>query len=239
MNGIVNIPVKDVVPSDKMILAAQGITDPSAVGSSIRRLAVQAGELFGKLARPIGMAIDIDSQSFDRIFHSSGQNIYPSPIEDVYRRSSSLALFALTMGSTVSDRISALFRDGEFALGNMLDAAASEGAEAASVWISRQVRDHLIETERIGADAEVLGYSPGYCGWHVSGQRPLFDTLHPEKIGITLRESCLMEPLKSISGVIIAGHYSIHLFDDSYPTCSDCPSRPCRTRVKNLRKKYE
>ena len=57
----------------------------------------------------------------------------------------------------------------------------------------------------------VLRYSPGYCGWHVSGQINLFNTLTPEKIGITLGESCLMNPLKSVSGVLVAGPPNIHI----------------------------
>ena len=63
----------------------------------------------------------------------------------------------------------------------------------------------------------VLRYSPGYCGWHISGQRRLFAHLRPERIGITLHDSYLMEPLKSVSGVLIAGAKEIHAFADTYP----------------------
>jgi hypothetical protein len=80
----------------------------------------------------------------------------------------------------------------------------------------------------------VLTYSPGYCGWHITGQRALFARLKPEEIGIKLTASCLMRPLKSVSGVILAGEREAHLFDDSYPFCDECADRPCRARIASL-----
>lgn len=48
-------------------------------------------------------------------------------------------------------------------------------------------------------------YSPGYCGWDVSQQRKLFSLLPPEFCGVTLCESSLMLPIKSVSAVIGIG----------------------------------
>ena len=49
-------------------------------------------------------------------------------------------------------------------------------------------------------------YSPGYCGWHVSEQPKLF-SLFPDRnpCGIELTDSCLMLPVKSVSGIIGIG----------------------------------
>ena len=80
----------------------------------------------------------------------------------------------------------------------------------------------------------VLRYSPGYCGWHVSGQGKLFDYLRPERIGLSLRTSFLMEPLKSVSGVLVAGPKEIHEFSASYDFCSRCDTRGCRQRIRTL-----
>ena len=60
-------------------------------------------------------------------------------------------------------------------------------------------------------------YSPGYCGWHVKEQPILFDLFRPKVSGnssettptpcdIHLTDSCLMIPIKSVSGVIGIGH---------------------------------
>ncbi|MCQ2051427.1 MAG: methionine synthase [Bacteroidaceae bacterium] len=49
-------------------------------------------------------------------------------------------------------------------------------------------------------------FSPGYCGWHVREQQLLF-SLFPEKnpCQIELTDSCLMLPIKSVSGIIGIG----------------------------------
>lgn len=48
-------------------------------------------------------------------------------------------------------------------------------------------------------------YSPGYCGWSLFEQRKLFSLLPNDVSGITLTESCLMLPIKSVSGIIGVG----------------------------------
>lgn len=48
-------------------------------------------------------------------------------------------------------------------------------------------------------------YSPGYCDWRVSEQQKLFQLLPPGFCGVSLTESSLMQPIKTISGVIGIG----------------------------------
>ena len=113
----------------------------------------------------------------------------------------------------------------------MLDAQASEGAELAANETENRYVSWLAGKGRFNSRSGALRYSPGYCGWHVSGQRKLFDHLLPEKIGITLRESFLMQPLKSISGVVIAGQRQIFDFENTFDFCEDCSTWTCRERI--------
>ena len=76
-------------------------------------------------------------------------------------------------------------------------------------------------------------FSPGYCGWHVREQRKLF-SLFPQETpcGITLTDSCLMVPIKSVSGVIGIGP-SVKCLDYS---CGLCDMKQCykrKLRVKS------
>lgn len=48
-------------------------------------------------------------------------------------------------------------------------------------------------------------YSPGYCDWRVSEQQKLFRLLPQGFCGVSLTESSLMQPIKTISGVIGIG----------------------------------
>jgi len=48
-------------------------------------------------------------------------------------------------------------------------------------------------------------FSPGYCGWDVAEQHKLFTFFKDNFCGITLTDSALMNPVKSVSGVIGIG----------------------------------
>lgn len=71
-------------------------------------------------------------------------------------------------------------------------------------------------------------FSPGYCGWHVREQPQLFSLFPPEPCGIQLTDSCLMLPIKSVSGVIGIGHQVKRL---DY-TCGICKLESCYKRRK-------
>lgn len=45
-------------------------------------------------------------------------------------------------------------------------------------------------------------FSPGYCGWNLSEQKGLFACMPAGVCGVTLTESCLMYPIRSVSGLI-------------------------------------
>ncbi|MCP4146820.1 MAG: hypothetical protein GY757_03625, partial [bacterium] len=108
------------------------------------------------------------------------------------------------------------------------------GTHLASLEAEKLFLDRLKERGDWAPSLRVLNYSPGYCGWHISGQRKLFDWLNPEAIGIRLNESYLMSPLKSISGVLTAGEASIHRFDNTFPFCAQCRTFSCRERMKDV-----
>lgn len=70
-------------------------------------------------------------------------------------------------------------------------------------------------------------FSPGYCGWHVSQQHLLFSHFPtPQPCGITLSDSSLMTPIKSVSGVIGIGTDVRYL---DY-TCGLCDYKDCYKR---------
>jgi hypothetical protein len=48
-------------------------------------------------------------------------------------------------------------------------------------------------------------YSPGYCDWVLSEQKILFSLFPPDTTGIQLTDSCLMLPIKSVSGLACIG----------------------------------
>ena len=72
-------------------------------------------------------------------------------------------------------------------------------------------------------------FSPGYCGWHVSEQHALFSTFPKENpCGVTLTDSSLMLPIKSVSGVIGLGE-NVRKLEYS---CGLCDFKQCYKRKK-------
>lgn len=66
-------------------------------------------------------------------------------------------------------------------------------------------------------------FSPGYCGWDVVEQRQFFGLLPPKCCGISLSQSALMSPIKSVSGVIGLGNDVIR----TEYSCSLCGHKGC------------
>jgi len=216
----------DIMPPPEAVLRSQGIPATAAVPDRVAALIPRALEILTSLSQPRAVMEVVSPEIFQRIYPGQGRNDRETPLELIFPRATDLGLFACTLGEPLSAEIQRLFDDGDLALAVMLDGAASEGAERL-VGLLEQVFATMN-----GSDAPaVLAYSPGYCGWHVSGQRRLFAALAPEEIGITLNPSYLMAPIKSVSGVLVAGPPGIHDFDADFPCCSSCATRECRARI--------
>ena len=73
-----------------------------------------------------------------------------------------------------------------------------------------------------------MPYSPGYCGWDIREQHILFPLFPAEPCGITLTESSLMQPEKSVSGFFAMGK---DLHRQPYH-CEICKNSKCYKRRK-------
>ena len=232
MRTTVNMEASDITPSVDSVLAAQYVPERSMTDERMAGMARDAIDTLRRLARPMAIMDEIENGDFQNVYHGEGHNDTETPLGDILQRADSLALYAVTLGEDVSQQITRLFDENEFAPAAMLDAAASEGADEAALTVEKNYRSYLRLTGSLGSPAATMPFSPGYCGWHVSGQRALFDVLRPEEIGITLSDSFLMRPLKSISGVIVAGPKEIFEFEDTFPFCAECETHSCRDRIK-------
>lgn len=232
MQGKVSIRVEDVLPTTGAVLRRQGIPKTADPDVRLVSLANESIVSYREKAKPIGMVREISKEEFDTVYNGEGNNAAETPLDDIYMQADSLMLFAVTVGEPLSVEISHLFETNDYAKAGMLDATASEGAEMAALVLVRHCRQQLTADGRFDASSGILDFSPGYCGWHVSGQKKLFAHLQPGEIGIELSESCLMRPLKSISGVIVAGRKTIFGFDDCFPFCAECETHSCQDRAR-------
>ncbi len=231
----IRLGVDDVMPARAAVLAHQGIPPDADVSARILRLHGRAAEEFDRCARPVGIVDEVDPATFATIFGDDGQNADDAVVGFVFPAADRLALYAATIGPEVSERIEALFEDNDFALGSMLDSVASQAADRGGQALAAWYHARLLDAGLLTPDDTVLGYSPGYCGWQITGQRRLFAHLQPERIGISLNPRCMMNPLKSVSGVFVAAEPGVHVFEPRFSYCRECRDRSCIDRVRPLR----
>ena len=134
-----------------------------------------------------------------------------------------VALFVCTIGLEMENWTRQLLNNNEPTLSYLVDTIASETVENATDllydFIDKKMSDSGLKiTNR---------YSPGYCNWPVSEQHLLFSLLPKNFCGITLTESALMLPIKSISGVIGVGEKVKRM--DYF--CDRCGVKDCTYRI--------
>lgn len=204
------------------------------VSEHLRRLFDSASSVLQETAQPVALLADITAREFAAVYSGEGLNAPDSVVAHVFPRAPRLTLFAVTLGPGTSRAIARAFASNDFAQAFMLDAVASEATDLAADAVQSRVERALRKDGSFGQDGTALRYSPGYCGWHLAGQRSLFHYLKPQRIGITLTEGGVMHPLKSVSGVILAGPRQIHRFSPTFPFCAHCETRSCLERMRGL-----
>ena len=96
------------------------------------------------------------------------------------------------------------------------------------VFIADAMEQHLQQSiDKLGWH-HTNRFSPGYCGWRVSEQQRLFPLFDGHTCGITLTDSSLMVPIKSVSGIIGLGR-EVRKLDY---TCGLCTFEKCYKRKK-------
>jgi hypothetical protein len=138
------------------------------------------------------------------------------------KKADSLAVFLSTAGKEIGTRTRKAMAEGDPLTGYIYDIIGSIVVDAAA-----DRMQSILEEKVISAGKKITNrYSPGYCGWDVSEQHKLFRLVHDNFCGIRLTDSALMDPEKSISGIIGIGEsvrYNGH-------TCSLCDMKECAFR---------
>ena len=130
-----------------------------------------------------------------------------------------LAFVVCTAGKTISTKSVNLLHGKDPVLGYVYDVLGTFITEAAGNLMQSFLKK---EIERNG-DQLTNRYSPGYCQWPVFDQHKLFSFLSENSCGISLNSSALMNPVKSISGIIGIGK---DVQFNPY-SCTLCSSKGC------------
>ncbi len=239
MKKILNLTPDNFKPAKSQVLQSMGYRDQSQVSPKVGQILEDAYEVYSHTAKPAGILLTVSIEEFGEIYRGLGKNERENPLLEIFPQAENLALTAFTLGIDITRRIEELFKTNDYTLAALLDSIASAAADQASKYLEFYFFDYLVNKAKTNRTQRVLLYSPGYCGWHISGQEKLFAVLKPEAIGLSLHQSYLMIPLKSLSGVLIAGDKNIHLFKNDYSFCKHCKDQSCIIRKKSLSSKYK
>lgn len=138
------------------------------------------------------------------------------------------ALFIGTAGAGIGEKSKELMAAGDLIEGYILDVIGSVTVEAAIDKIQNS-----FEYELTNCGKKITNrYSPGYCGWALREQKQFFAMFPENHCGIKLSDSCLMDPIKSVSGVI---GFGANVKKTAYE-CQMCELETCIYRKIRLAK---
>ena len=124
-----------------------------------------------------------------------------STVAHQVRAAEKMALFMITAGEGITEWSQQELTGGDPMAGYIIDLLGSEIVVAA---LDRMQEELAGIVGKAGLKT-TNRYSPGDCGWPVTDQRKLFQLFPENFCGISLSESCLMHPIKSVSGIIGIG----------------------------------
>lgn len=139
-------------------------------------------------------------------------------------KSGLIAVFACTAGAEISRLAAGYNKNGHTVHAYIADSLGSIVVERAMDMIQEQLKS-MMEKQGFRITNR---YSPGYCGWELKEQMKLFGLLPDHFCNISLIDSTLMKPIKSVSGIIGIGREVMY---DLY-TCNYCKDVNCLYRGK-------
>ena len=144
------------------------------------------------------------------------------------KRSESIAVFLCTAGEEIGIRSRQYMQERDMLKGYLYDVVGSLIVEAAADLMQKE-----LEKSASSSGKRITNlYSPGYCGWFVGEQHKLFQLVPDNFCGIRLTESALMDPVKSMSGIIGIGEK----VRSNPHTCSLCDMKDCTYRKAKEKK---
>lgn len=132
----------------------------------------------------------VNPRAIYRILDYSETNRHP-----IFEHAKKVTLCICTIGPQIESKISQLMKRDEMMKALILDAIGSESVEQ----VARQVDRLLCEKAQEMNLWPSKRFSPGYKSWNIEEQRYIFRIIPGEDIGVTLNESLMMIPRKSVS----------------------------------------
>ena len=132
--------------------------------------------------------------------------------------SDKIIVFTCTAGKPICDYAKEAYKT-DVLKGFLIESLANAVVENAMDKIQDKMREEYRSQNLLVSNR----YSPGYCSWNVVEQHKLFKLLPDDFCGVSLTESALMHPIKSISGFIGVGEKIKY----NHYKCKHCTQKQC------------
>ena len=169
-----------------------------------------------------GGYIETDAFSFDtnRKIVNVLSNVFDvgNIIFNELKPSEKIIVFTCTAGKQICDYAKEAYKT-DVMKGFLIESLANVVVETAMDRIMEKMREEYQSQNLLVSNR----YSPGYCNWNVSEQHKLFKLLPKKFCGVSLTESALMQPIKSISGFIGVGEN----INYNHYKCKFCTQKQC------------
>jgi hypothetical protein len=161
-------------------------------------------------------AFTIKNCLHERLELEGGMRIGGGPVMEVLRGAEQLVAAVCAVGAGVDERIKEYQLEKEHFKALILDEVAS--------WAVDQLRQGLYH--QLQAEMQAKSWhtssmlSPGESAWTVDDQKVIFQLLDTSQIGVSLNDSCLMLPLKSLSMIMGIGRQEMGV--EGLSNCDFC-----------------
>ncbi len=132
------------------------------------------------------------------VYIKEAPTIFEAPsIQKLLKECDYATLLLATIGPNLEDKVDSIKTD---------DASGAYYLETVGGWMADYITDKVdafVEAEILKwGYGRTMRYSPGYGDWQLEVQQEILPLLKAERLGITLSDSCIMNPRKSVSAVV-------------------------------------
>jgi hypothetical protein len=169
------------IPTQKICVRIGYKTSTDRISSSVIDLIEEAKARADELLHP---------RAIYRILDYDETNKHP-----IFDQAEKVALSICTIGPQIESESARMIKKDALMKGLIMDAIGSEATEQ----VARQTDKFLCTKARESDLWPSKRFSPGYKSWNIEEQRYIFQMIPGDEIGVTLNESCMMIPRKSVS----------------------------------------
>ena len=211
-----------------LVLRSQG-GDPARARPALRAMAAAMTERARPMLAPAAayQILDIAEVRHERLVISPRVSFKSPRLAQALGGAKQMAVAVCTIGPQLEQAVGAMFTAGQALEATVLDGVGSAAVEELSQRACRMFEDMAREHGLMTSSP----FSPGEPDWPLEDQRELFDLVPAEEIGVTLTDTYLMRPLKSLSLVVGVGE---NLSAGGSP-CEYCSlNQVCRYRERKM-----